>query len=99
MTNVRKHIIMSDELDEKIWKINGPNKKTYSKTVSFLIEKGIDNLAINENITFNNSMLEKIYARDGYSIDLIEQLWKELNMKDKLDAFKKSRYKDSKYVK
>ena len=99
MANVRKHIIMSDELDEKIWKINGPNKKAYSKTVSFLIEKGIDNLALNENITFNNSMLEKIYARDGYSIDLIEQLWKELNMKDKLDAFKKSRYKDSKYVK
>ena len=39
MANVRKHIIMSDELDEKIWKINGPNKKAYSKTVSFLIEK------------------------------------------------------------
>ena len=99
MTNVRKHIIMSDELDQKIWKINGPNKKAYSKTVSYLIEKGIDNLTINENISFNNSMLEKIYARDGYSIDLIEQLWRELDMKDKLENFKKNRYKDSKYVK
>ena len=99
MDNIRKHIIISEELDKEIWKINGPNKKTYSKTVSHLIERGIDNLALNENISFNNSILEKIYARDGYTIDLIEQLFKELDMKDKLENFKKNRYKDSKYVK
>ena len=99
MNNIRKHIIISDQLDKEIWKINGPNKKTYSRTVSFLIEKGLDNLALNENISFNNSMLEKIYARDGYSIDLIEQLFRELDMSDKLENFKKNRYRDSKYVK
>ena len=99
MGNVRKHIIISDQLDNEIWKINGPNKKTYSRTVSYLIEKGLDNLALNENISFNNSMLEKIYARDGYSIDLIEQLFRELDMSDKLENFKKNRYRDSKYVK
>ena len=99
MDNIRKHIIISDQLDKEIWKINGPNKKTYSRTVSFLIEKGLDNLALNENISFNNSMLEKIYARDGYSIDLIEQLFRELDMADKLENFKKNRYRDSKYVK
>ena len=99
MNNIRKHIIISDQLDKEIWKINGPNKKTYSRTVSFLIEKGLDNLALNENISFNNSMLEKIYARDGYSIDLIEQLFRELDMADKLENFKKNRYRDSKYVK
>ena len=44
-------------------------------------------------------MLEKIYARDGYSIDLIEQLFRELDMSDKLENFKKNRYRDSKYVK
>ena len=99
MTNLRKHIIISDELDERIWKLNGPNKKNYSRTVSYLIEKGLDNLFLNEHISFYNSMLEKIYARDGYSIDLIEQLWKELDMKDKLENFKKNRFKDSKYVK
>lgn len=99
MDNIRKHIIISEELDKKIWEINGPNKKTYSKTASHLIERGIDNLALNDNILFNNSILEKIYARDGYTIDLIEQLFKELDMKDKLENFKKNRYKDSKYVK
>ena len=99
MDNIRKHIIISEELDKKIWEINGPNKKTYSKTASYLIERGIDNLALNDNISFNNSILEKIYARDGYTIDLIEQLFKELDMKDKLENFKKNRYKDSKYVK
>ena len=99
MGNVRKHIIISDQLDNEIWKINGPNKKTYSRTVSYLIEKGLDNLVLNENISFNNSMLEKIYSRDGYSIDLIEQLFRELDMSDKLENFKKNRFKDSKYVK
>ena len=99
MSNIRKHIIISEQLDNEIWKINGPNKKTYSRTVSYLIEKGLDNLLLNENISFNNSMLEKIYMRDGYSIDLIEQLFKELDMSDKLENFKKNRYKDSKYVK
>lgn len=99
MSNIRKHIIISEQLDNEIWKINGPNKKTYSRTVSYLIEKGLDNLVLNENISFNNSMLEKIYMRDGYSIDLIEQLFKELDMSDKLENFKKNRYKDSKYVK
>ena len=44
-------------------------------------------------------MLEKIYAREGYTIDLIEQMWRELDMKDKLENFKKNRFKDSKYVK
>ena len=44
-------------------------------------------------------MLEKIYARDGYCIDLIEQLYRELDMKAKLENFKKDRYKDNKYVK
>ncbi len=91
MANVRKHIIIPEELDSKVWKINGPSKKQYSKTVSFLLERGIDNLALNENISFNNSMLEKIYARDGYCIDLIEQLYKELDMKAKLENFKKKR--------
>jgi len=91
--------IIPEELDSKVWKINGPSKKQYSKTVSFLLERGIDNLALNENISFNNSMLEKIYARDGYCIDLIEQLYKELDMKAKLENFKKDRYKDNKYVK
>ena len=90
---------MSKELDDKIWKINGPSKNTYSRTASYLIEKGIDNLHLNENISFNNSMLEKIYARDGYCIDLIEQLYRELDMKAKLENFKKDRYKDNKYVK
>lgn len=99
MSNIRKHIIISEELNDRILELNGPNIKNYSKTVSYLIEKGLDNLVLNENISFNNSMLEKIYARDGYSIDLIEQLFKELDMKDKLDNFKKNRYKDSKYVK
>ncbi len=99
MGNVRKHIIISDQLDNEIWKINGPNKKTYSRTVSYLIERGLDNLVLNENISFNNSMLEKIYSRDGYSIDLIEQLFRELDMSDKLENFKKNRFKDSKYVK
>lgn len=99
MANVRKHIIIPEELDSKVWKINGPSKKQYSKTVSFLLERGIDNLALNENISFNNSMLEKIYARDGYCIDLIEQLYRELDMKPKLENFKKDRYKDNKYVK
>ena len=89
--NIRKHIIMSKDLDDKIWKINGPSKN--------LIEKGIDNLILNENISFTNSMLEKIYAREGYTIDLIEQMWRELDMKDKLENFKKNRFKDSKYVK
>lgn len=99
MKNIRKHIIMSKDLDDKIWKINGPSKNTYSRTASYLIEKGIDNLHLNENIAFNNSMLEKIYAREGYTIDLIEQMWRELDMKDKLENFKKNRFKDSKYVK
>ena len=90
---------MSKDLDEKIWKITGPSKNTHSRTASYLIEKGIDNLHLNENIAFNNSMLEKIYAREGYTIDLIEQMWRELDMKDKLDNFKKNRFKDSKYVK
>ena len=72
MANVRKHIIIPEELDSKVWKINGPSKKQYSKTVSFLLERGIDNLALNENISFNNSMLEKIYARDDlrFKVDM-----------------------------
>ena len=92
MANVRKHIIIPEELDSKVWKINGPSKKQYSKTVSFLLERGIDNLALNENISFNNSMLEKIYARDGYSIDLIEQLFLKLSIISFPDKMLKSVY-------
>ena len=75
-------------------------KQKYIFKNSFISNrKRIDNLHLNENIAFNNSMLEKIYAREGYTIDLIEQMWRELDMKDKLDNFKKNRFKDSKYVK
>lgn len=97
--NLRKHIIIPEKLFNKVIELNGGNKKNYSKTIVYILEKGIDNLSLNENVSFNNTMLEKVYLRGGYTIDLIEQLFKELDMSKALDDFKKNRYKDSKYVK
>lgn len=97
--SVRKHIILPEGIYKKVVELNGGTTDDISKTISYLLEKGMDNLKINENITYNNLMLEKVYSREGYTIDLIEELYKNLDMTNALNNFKKNRFKDDKYVK
>jgi len=96
---IRKHIILPEDLLNELIELNGGTTDDFSKLVVRLIRNGIDNIKTNENITFNNSMLEKVYAREGYTIDLIENLYQNLDMAKALRDFKKDRYKDDKYVK
>ena len=97
--SVRKHIILPEDIYKKVVELNGGTTDDISKTISYLLEKGMDSLKINENITYNNLMLEKVYSREGYTIDLIEELYKNLDMTNALNNFKKNRFKDDKYVK
>ena len=97
--SVRKHIILPEDIYKKVVELNGGTTDYISKTISYLLEKGMDNLKTNENITYNNLMLEKVYSREGYTIDLIEELYKNLDMTNALNNFKKNRFKDDKYVK
>lgn len=97
--SVRKHIILPEDIYKKVVELNGGTTDDISKTISYLLEKGMDNLKTNENITYNNLMLEKVYSREGYTIDLIEELYKNLDMTNALNNFKKNRFKDDKYVK
>ena len=69
--SVRKHIILPEDIYKKVVELNGGTTDDISKTISYLLEKGMDNLKTNENITYNNLMLEKVYSREGYTIDLI----------------------------
>lgn len=97
--SVRKHIILPEDIYDKVVELNGGTTDDISKTISYLLEKGMDNLKTNENITYNNLMLEKVYSREGYAVDLIEELYKNLDMTNALNNFKKNRFKDDKYVK
>jgi hypothetical protein len=96
------HISMKNDLDVKVRKYCDENDLKYSQGVRRLIEIGLENIDVTKKIDSYNSMLEKIFSRQIYIRDLIEQLYTDLeidtslNPKDNksLQNFKNNKYKD-----
>lgn len=99
---VSPHISLTKELDDKIRTYCSDNDLKYSQGVRKLIEQGLNNIDTNKKLDLNNSLMEKIYSRQIYIRDLVEQLYTDLeieqvlnpNHNKALQKFKSERYKD-----
>lgn len=99
---IRIHITIPEELDERIRLYCKENNLILSHCVRELVNKGLDNVSINKKFDQTNSMIDKMFSRQLYIRDLIEQFYtdmeieKHLNPKNNkaLQSFKSERYKD-----
>ncbi len=99
---ISPHISLTDELDKRIRDYCSANDLKYSQAVRKLIEQGLNNIDTNKKIDLNNSLMEKIYSRQIYIKDLLEQFYTDMeiekvlnpNNNKALQKFKSERYKD-----
>jgi len=97
------HITMSDELDNQIRDYTDLRKIKYSVAVTELIEYGFKYLKDKNELYKNNMLLEKIFSKEIYIKNLLEQLYSDLeidnhtnpNENKTLNQFRNKQYKDS----
>lgn len=98
---IRKHITLKEELDERINKFCKDNSFIYSHAIRVLIENGLNNYDLMKKLDINNSLMEKIFSRQIYIRDLLEQLYTDMEIENHLNPnknkalqqLKKERYK------
>lgn len=99
---IRTHISIPNELDAKVKEYCELNNLKYSKGVAELLILGLSNLDINKMLVSNNQLLNKIYSRQVYIRDLIEQFYSDMeiekltipNKNEALQSFRINRNKD-----
>ncbi len=99
---ISPHISLTNELDKRIRDYCIANDLKYSQAVRKLIEQGLNNIDTNKKLDLNNSLMEKIYSRQIYIRDLLEQFYADMeiekvfnpNNNKALQKFKSERYKD-----
>ena len=99
---ISPHISLTNELDKRIRDYCSANDLKYSQAVRKLLEQGLNNIDTNKKLDLNNSLLEKIYSRQIYIRDLLEQFYTDMeidkvlnpNNNKALQKIKSERYKD-----
>lgn len=77
---MRTHITIDDNLELRVKDYCKINKINFSKGVSELIELGFNNINILESINNIINNLNKLNSKTGYTKDLIEQLYSDLEI-------------------
>ena len=99
---VSPHISVTKELDKKVRDYCNANDLNYSQAVRKLIEQGLNHIDTNKKIDLNNSLMERIYSRQIYIRDLLEQFYADMEIEKSLNPnnnkalqkFKTERNKD-----
>ncbi len=99
---IRVHITIPEEMDERIRVYGKENNLILSHSIRELINKGLDNVSISKKIDQSNTMIDKMFSRQLYIRDLIEQFYTDMEIENHLNpknnkalqTFKSERYKD-----
>ena len=81
---VKPHICLPIELDEKVRKYLSDNRLSYSQATSTLIEKGLNDRELREEIELLVKTVEKLNNKINYTRDLLEQLYTDLEIENSL---------------
>lgn len=86
--NYDVHTIFPPELYNSVEKYRISRGQDYSSAVKELVEVGLNNLSYGETVELNNKMLDLIYSRLGYNIDLLEQFYADMDIDTQIDPQK-----------
>lgn len=99
---VDKHIKFPEDLYNEIDNYSRINGYDFSECVRKLIEIGLNKVTYGEIVESNNKILDRVYGRLSYCVDLMEQLYADMGIDDSVDtkksnslkAFKNKKYSD-----
>lgn len=102
-----KHVKLSSELIYQVEEYMKKNDLNFSQAIRTILEVGLNNINLTKSLNLNNSLLDKIYSRQAYTVELIEQFYTDMeiekvlnpNNNKALQKFKSSRNKDINYDK
>ena len=86
--NYDVHAIFPPDIYESIEKYKVSRRTDLSTAVRELVEVGLNNLSYGETVELNNKMLDLIYVRLGYNIDLLEQFYADMDIDTQIDPRK-----------
>ena len=97
------HPIFDGNLEKRFEDYCKLNRISYAEGFRNLCELGLHNLEINKQIELNSLLLSKIYSKEIYIRDLIEQLYSDIGIEsvsnpkknNALQDFKKKHNKDN----
>lgn len=76
------HIRMSDDLKKRIDEYCYANNISKSEGMRRLIELGLFNNELNEQVNMTNKLMNKIYSRQSYIKDFLEQFYCDMEIEE-----------------
>ena len=83
---IDKHIKFNPDLLGDIEKFCDSNGLKLSEGVRNLVEVGMNNITVTEIIETNNKLLDRVYGRLGYLVDLVEQFYADMDIDNHVDV-------------
>ena len=81
----RIHITVPIELEKEIRKYADKNNLFISQSIRKLIENGLDNIEMKKQLEIYNSLMNKIFSRQLYIRDLLEQFYTDMEIEKLLN--------------
>ena len=96
------HPVFDGELERKFEDYCNAYGLKYVQGIRNLCEMGLYNLEVNKQIEMNSNLLSKVYSKEIYIRDLLEQIYANLQTEENLNPndnkalqdFKKRKYKE-----
>ena len=96
------HPVFNGELERRFEEYCKVNKINYTQGFRNLCEFGLYNLEMNRQMEINSNLLSKVYSKEIYIRDLLEQIYANLQTEENLNPndnkalqdFKKRKYKE-----
>lgn len=82
---VRIHITIPMDLDQRIREYSEKNSLFISESVRKLIECGLDNIDVYKQFEIHNSLMNKLFSRQLYIRDLLEQFYTDMEIEKLLN--------------
>lgn len=79
-TVVRRHIIIPEEVHIKILKHSEENNLNYSKSITELLNNGLEKTDLEKDIIFIKNKANFVASKIAYNQKILEQIFSDLNI-------------------